>query len=674
MRRLWYYLSDRSVLAAIGLALAAAVILLSAQTLQLAMTWTVALVIALCVVAGVVWLIRRRRAARASEALGSMLQQDAGRAAAKAVPSKKVEIDALRKRLHEAIGTIKHSKLGQTSGGAALYQLPWYVVIGNPAAGKSSAILNSGLQFPFSDNAGSIVQGIGGTRNCDWFFTTEGILLDTAGRYAVHEEDREEWLGFLGLLKKNRPKAPINGVIIVASVPELTQNRPEYAINLAKQVRERVQEITSKLEVFAPVYVVFTKVDLIAGFVEFFEDADAMERARVWGATLRYDADGKADPVASFDEHFEQLYDGLKEMSLERMALYRGEKLGVGVLTFPLEFAAIRPALRAFIATLFEDNPFQFKPIFRGFYFTSALQQGQAVGTSSARVAERFALKAPALLQSDVVSAGSYFLRDLFSRVIFVDRKLVRQYSSRAKRRLRLAAFVGSVTVLGVCLGALTWSYVGNQRLVANVEADLDKAIKLQQNAIDLRSRLEALELLQDRLQQLQHYRNDRPLILGFGLFQGPRLEEKLRAEYFGGIRRLMLNPVAESLEGYLAEVNGRAAELQPMIGTPQSAAVSLDTRGGPPQRDAAIGQYKEASPTNVEDAYNALKTYLMLGDHSHIEVGHLSDQMTRFWRGWLENNRGSMPREEMIRSAEKLIEFALSQAGQADFPTIDSL
>ena len=58
-----------------------------------------------------------------------------------------------------------------------------------------------------------------GTRNCDWFFTTEGILLDTAGRYSVHEEDRTEWIGFLGLLKRFRPKAPINGIIVTASIP-----------------------------------------------------------------------------------------------------------------------------------------------------------------------------------------------------------------------------------------------------------------------------------------------------------------------------------------------------------------------------------------------------------------------------------------------------------------------
>jgi type VI protein secretion system component VasK len=46
-----------------------------------------------------------------------------------------------------------------------------------------------------------------------------------------------------------------------------------------------VQELTERLGVHAPVYVIFTKADLIAGFSDFFHDAERGERDRVWGAT-----------------------------------------------------------------------------------------------------------------------------------------------------------------------------------------------------------------------------------------------------------------------------------------------------------------------------------------------------------------------------------------------------
>ena len=75
-----------------------------------------------------------------------------------------------------------------------------------------------------------------------------------------------------------------------------------------------------------------------------------------------------------------------------------------------------------------------------------------------------------------------------------------------------------------------------------------------------------------------------------------------------------------------------------------------------------AAACYQDASPTNVDDAYNALKTYLMLTDKRTWKPAHLTDQLTRFWRGWLEANRGTMPREQMIRSAERMITFYLAQ------------
>ncbi|MCM3060954.1 hypothetical protein M3553_22805, partial [Bacillus subtilis] len=93
------------------------------------------------------------------------------------------------------------------------------------------------------------------------------------------------------------------------------------------------------------------------------------------------------------------------------------------------------------------------------------------------------------------------------------------------------------------------------------------------------------------------------------------------------------------------------------------------------PQQAAAPhgGLYSDASPTNVQDAYNALKTYLMLSDKRNVELAHLTDQLARFWRGWLETNRGNMPRDEMIRSAERMISFYLSRVNDNDWPMIDA-
>ena len=82
--------------------------------------------------------------------------------------------------------------------------------------------MNFPLKAVGSDPA---LAGVGGTRNCDWWFTDEAVLLDTAGRYTTQESDREAdaaaWQGFLDLIKRFRPRRPLNGALVTLSVSDL---------------------------------------------------------------------------------------------------------------------------------------------------------------------------------------------------------------------------------------------------------------------------------------------------------------------------------------------------------------------------------------------------------------------------------------------------------------------
>src|SRR6187431_1312179 len=153
------------------------------------------------VIVGII-VFRRIRAARAARALEKAIAQQAQEQALAA------EIQELHRQFQQGIGALKASSLaGGKSGADALYALPWYVMVGPPGAGKTTALRHSGLAFPYLDPSGGGVRGVGGTRNCDWWFTDEAILLDTAGRYTTQDSDRiadgAGWAGFLQLLKKH---------------------------------------------------------------------------------------------------------------------------------------------------------------------------------------------------------------------------------------------------------------------------------------------------------------------------------------------------------------------------------------------------------------------------------------------------------------------------------------
>jgi len=651
-----YYLRDYRLWLMIGLIGAVALARYGEAEARQVGIWGAMVLGGLLVLALLVWIIKRFLAHRAAKRVEAMVEGEADRALAGAQSAQRADTEALRTRMMDAVKQIKSSRMGVLKGSAALYELPWYVIIGNPAAGKSTAILNSGLQFPFEDNRSNVVQGIGGTRNCDWYFSANGIVLDTAGRYSVSVEDRMEWLTFLSLLRKSRPRAPINGVIIAASLAELSGSKPEFAIELAKNLRQRVQEITERLEIFAPVYVLFTKADLVAGFSEFFQNLDPAEREHVWGATLPFDVQ-QGDALSAFDSHFDELAEGVKEMSLTHMAMRCGHEVSPGLLSLPLEFVGIKPVLRTFIATLFEDNPYQFKPVFRGFYFSSALQEGRSVHHASERVGREFALQRSSSVDETPAGHTAFFLKDLFCKVIFADRELVRQYSSPHRNRLRYAVFLGAVSVLALALGLWTWSYTTNAQLVANATKDLDQAVRVQKDRMDLKSRIDALLLLQDRMEQLDRYGKEGGITTHLGLYQGAAIREHLLREYNHGMQQVMLAPTVSNLENYLGQVVAERGELGQGKGTAVESAVL----------------YQNASPTSTNDAYNALKTYLMLGNPKYVEGAHLSQQLTLFWRTWLEANRGQMSREEMVRAAEKLMNYYVAQSGRPGWPRVQN-
>ena len=195
----------------------------------------------------------------------------------------------LKERMQDALATLKTAS-GNKSG--YLYDLPWYVIIGPPGAGKTTALVNSGLKFPLARGATpAAIAGVGGTRYCDWWFTEEAVLIDTAGRYTTQDSDskadKDSWLAFLDILKKSRSRQPINGVLVAISIEDiLTLPKQELALH-ADAIRMRLLELHQRLKVSFPVYALFTKADLVAGFTEYFAYLGEAGRRQVWGATFQ---------------------------------------------------------------------------------------------------------------------------------------------------------------------------------------------------------------------------------------------------------------------------------------------------------------------------------------------------------------------------------------------------
>src|SRR6266478_15045 len=226
----------------------------------------------------------------------------------------------LKERMNDALTTLKAAS-GNKSG--YLYDMPWYVIIGPPGSGKTTALVNSGLKFPLSRGATpAAIAGVGGTRYCDWWFTEEAVMIDTAGRYTTQDSDatadKASWLAFLDLLKKNRQRQPINGVLVAISLEDLMMLPPADIAAHANAIRARLLELHDRLKVDFPVYALFTKGDLVAGFMEFFGYLGEQGRRQVWGATFQTD-DKTRNLVGDIPKEFDDLIERLNGELTDRL-------------------------------------------------------------------------------------------------------------------------------------------------------------------------------------------------------------------------------------------------------------------------------------------------------------------------------------------------------------------
>src|SRR5690606_1924936 len=106
-----------------------------------------------------VW--QRLQAIRTARLIEQRLREQAADQIANSRPADRDQLEDLERRLKDAIGALKASKLGTT----ALAELPWYIIIGPPGSGKSTALQASGLEFPKMGQGLNGIQGVGGTRN-----------------------------------------------------------------------------------------------------------------------------------------------------------------------------------------------------------------------------------------------------------------------------------------------------------------------------------------------------------------------------------------------------------------------------------------------------------------------------------------------------------------------------
>ena len=459
------------------------------------------------------------------------------------------DADVLKDRMKDALATLKAASGGKSD---FLYDLPWYVLIGPPGSGKTTALVNSGLKFPLSRGATpAAIAGVGGTRYCDWWFTEDAVMIDTAGRYTTQDSDaaadKQSWLAFLELLKKNRPRQPINGVLVAISLEDLMTLPPADITAHANAIRARLLELHERLKVDFPVYALFTKGDLVAGFMEYFASLPDQGRRQVWGATFQTD-DKTRNLVGDVPKEFDDLVERLNYDLTDRLQEEPTPSNRVLLYGFPTQIAALKRPIFDFLNQIFEPTRYHANATLRGFYFTSGTQHGTPIDRLIGALAKSFGAEQVSA-QAYSGLGKSFFLADLILKVIIGEAAWVSTDRAAVRRARIIKACLYSTVALGaVAVTGLWWlSYTYNRELITATQyAVADYAQQAgpyaHETTIGDRDLHKVLPLLY-RLRNLPTGYATResptPLLATLGLSQRERLQTSAEQAYHLGLERL---------------------------------------------------------------------------------------------------------------------------------------
>ncbi|HEY7803668.1 MAG TPA: type VI secretion protein IcmF/TssM N-terminal domain-containing protein [Orrella sp.] len=364
----------------------------------------------------------------------------------------------LNQQVKAALGLLKGSQLRRF--GNPVYVLPWYLVMGESGAGKTTAISRSRLMPMMRESlAGTDITQ---TANCDWWFFSEAVVIDTAGRYVSpdgSELDQQEWDYLLELFAKYRSREGINGLVVVIDAPLLLSGDMQAIERRGQSLRDRIDQVMRLFEKRVPIYVMISKSDQIYGFTGWangLSDAESMQ-------AMGYLSDERTD-IADEQVFAQEAIDTLRAR-LESLRLdlsMREADLTPEMLLFPGELARLKPGLQRFLQATFGANPYLEHPFLRGLFLTSARQQPP----EPSRLGEL--ITAAASENGSDQGRRGLFIHDIFSRILPIERgiALPGQIVSRWRH---VTANLALVSWLSLCLAALVFLVVSYQSTSATI-------------------------------------------------------------------------------------------------------------------------------------------------------------------------------------------------------------
>lgn len=479
-------------------------------------------------------------------------------------------------------------------GRLGIYQLPWYLVLGQEDAGKTSFVNRSGQNFSLT---GEIKAGGHGSfvdpdlvYQTDWWMGDQAVLIDPPGELISQYPGTEHvgevshgdiahsnattlsreshqppdvrgrlWRHLIHWLGRNRSRRPLNGVVLLVDLPSLLEQNASERKALAVLLRTRLAELSRELGTRPPLYVVLSKFDLLEGFDQFFARLPKSEREEIFGFTFTLDSARQYD---AWKEELEQRYSEfithLNDQVFDVLNDAKSLPLREALFSFVGQIGGMRTVLLNFLTDVLGSDRYGTPALPRGVYFSSVHQQGLLHNAFVDNASQTYGVKSLVPIAQPAGRSMVYFAQQVFQQVIYPEAGLAGDNLKvlADKKRNLMVGFGVAGLGCAVVIGGWYHYYSVNREKVASV---LEKSQAFANNAIDPgqdptgRNLLQPLNQLRDAVSVYGDYRQAWPLVSDMGLDQGRKIGPKIDEAY---LRLLSTRYLPQLAAGVMTAMN----------------------------------------------------------------------------------------------------------------------
>jgi type VI protein secretion system component VasK len=440
----------------------------------------------------------------------------------------------------------------------ARYSVPFYLVVGAPGSGKSSLLDKSELKLTRPAKIGA----------ANWWISKDAVFIETSlgkGEAALRET--------CDVIKSLRPLQPLNGIILTVSPGDLTLADMTEQRDIAQSTARELRLIEDATGGPLPVYLALSKIDLLPGFLEFFDRQEQQERQQGWGFALPYRGLGKLPDNDNLDDAMANGFDGLLAAIRSRLVEWlsretdatRGNKIN----GFGTQIASIQQTLRPLLAAMQSDAEERARSYnLRGVYLTSAHQEALSIDGLLPELSRRFAMPRIGMLPPDLGlddEDHGFFIGGVFKQAVFREAGLANRGTSTGA----IAQWASVAAIVAASLGAsyLVFTIFDGEIRRSARAAEIADTMRPMPPQISLAS----LPTILATMQTLEGMKRSgvgvaKPSIDMPGLNRGEKIA-RAAEQSLAGLRRNALAPsIAAMLENELVEMDADLPTLRARI------------------------------------------------------------------------------------------------------------